>query len=88
MRLILPVQARERNGQKSRSLLRRASARLSHRRGRFPLDDGIEETDCRTYCAAGPGWPEVLDCRARMGHDCGLSWSWELVLDFFDRHSG
>jgi len=53
-----------------------------------PFDDGIRQTDCRTYCGAGSGWPEVLDCRADMGHDYGLSWSWGLVLDFFDRHSG
>ncbi len=52
--------------------------------------------DCRTYCAgdaagwsggvAHAGWPNVLDCRAPMGHDYDLDWSWKLVLDFFDAH--
>jgi len=51
------------------------------------FDDGSEITDCRTYCSASAGWPRVLDCRASMGHDYGLSWSWKLVLDFFDAHS-
>jgi poly(3-hydroxybutyrate) depolymerase len=27
------------------------------------------------------------DCRALMGHDYGLGWSWKLILDFFDAHS-
>jgi hypothetical protein len=27
----------------------------------------------------------VLDCRASMGHDYGLPWSWNLVLEFFNR---
>jgi poly(3-hydroxybutyrate) depolymerase len=52
-----------------------------------PFDDGVAETDCRSWCAVDGGWPEVLDCRARMGHDYGLPWSWRLVLEFFDRHS-
>jgi len=52
------------------------------------FDDGIHQTDCRTYCADDPGWPRVLDCRARMGHTYDLSWTWKLVLDFFDHHSG
>ena len=55
----------------------------SHER-RF--DTGHAAADCRTYCgAAEPAWPRVLDCRAPMGHDYDLSWSWKLVLDFFDR---
>ncbi len=49
-----------------------------------PFDDGRELTDCRSTCAAAGGWPEVLDCRVDMGHTYGLSWSWELVLDFFE----
>jgi len=53
-----------------------------------PFDDGIRKTDCRSYCGAGAGWPKVLDCRARMGHTYSLSWTWRLVLDFFDHHSG
>lgn len=52
------------------------------------FDDGVAETDCRSWCTEDPGWPRVLDCRARMGHDYGLPWSWPLVLEFFDRHSG
>jgi len=44
------------------------------------------QADCRRYCASSNGaWPRVLDCRARMGHDYQLSWSWKLVMDFFDR---
>ena len=54
----------------------------------LPFDDGVRKTDCRSYCADGPGWPKVLDCRVRMGHDYSLSWTWKLVLDFFDQHSG
>jgi polyhydroxybutyrate depolymerase len=61
-----------------------------------PFDDGQAQSDCRTYCsgdagwsggAVGSGWPNVLDCRAAMGHDYGLPWSWKLILDFFDAHS-
>jgi polyhydroxybutyrate depolymerase len=58
---------------------------------------GTTQADCRTYCgstaagwsggAARVGWPNVLDCRADMGHTYGLSWSWKLILDFFDAHS-
>lgn len=58
---------------------------------------GTRRSDCRTYCgdvAAGwsghsarVGWPNVLDCRAPMGHDYSFSWTWKLVLDFFDAHS-
>jgi poly(3-hydroxybutyrate) depolymerase len=51
------------------------------------FDDGNPETDCRTFCSAETGWPEVLDCRADMGHINSFSWSWKLVLDFFDAHS-
>jgi hypothetical protein len=53
--------------------------------------------DCRTYCgrstpgwsggSAGSGWPKVLDCRAVMGHTYSFSWTWKLILDFFDAHS-
>ncbi len=49
------------------------------------FDDGIAETDCRSYCSGASGWPKVLDCRAKMGHDYGLPWSWNLILEFFDR---
>jgi polyhydroxybutyrate depolymerase len=52
------------------------------------FDDGIRKTDCRAYCADPSGWPKVLDCRAQMGHTYSLSWTWKLVLDFFDHHSG
>jgi poly(3-hydroxybutyrate) depolymerase len=55
---------------------------------------GTDQVDCRTYCgngdkgwsggSAGLGWPKVLDCRAAMGHDYDFSWSWKLILDFFD----
>jgi polyhydroxybutyrate depolymerase len=58
---------------------------------------GTTQADCRTYCgrnaagwsggATGIGWPNVLDCRAETGHTYGFSWSWKLILDFFDAHS-
>jgi hypothetical protein len=58
---------------------------------------GTIQADCRTYCgriaagwsggAASVGWPNVLDCRADMGHIYSLSWSWKLILDFLDAHS-
>lgn len=51
------------------------------------FDDGNRKTDCRTYCdVSGNEWPKVLDCRARMGHSYSLSWSWNLILEFFDNH--
>jgi len=37
--------------------------------------------------SAGAGWPNVLDCRAAMGHAYDFSWSWKLILDFFDAQS-
>jgi polyhydroxybutyrate depolymerase len=61
------------------------------------FDHGTTHADCRTYCAnnaagwtggsAGTGWPNVLDCRAPMGHTYDFGWSWKLILDFFDAHS-
>ncbi len=61
-----------------------------------PFNAGTSHADCRTYCAsnatgwsrhsAGAGWPNVLDCRASMGHTYDFGWSWKLVLDFFDAH--
>ena len=51
-----------------------------------PFDDGIDETDCRSYCSDDPGWPRVLDCRAKMGHIYNLSWAWPLIMDFFAAH--
>jgi poly(3-hydroxybutyrate) depolymerase len=52
-----------------------------------PFNDGVRKADCRTYCSSDSGWPKVLDCRARMGHSYGLSWSWKLILKFFDEQS-
>jgi hypothetical protein len=62
------------------------------------FNTGIPQADCRTYCAgkaqgwsgalAGEGWPKALDCRAAMGHEYGFSWTWKLILDFFDAQSG
>jgi hypothetical protein len=37
--------------------------------------------------SVGESWPNVLDCRAAMGHTYALDWSWQLILDFFDAHS-
>jgi len=51
------------------------------------FNDGYPQTDCRTYCTDDLGWPRVLDCRAKMGHFYNLSWSWKLIMDFFDKHS-
>jgi len=51
-----------------------------------PFSTGYPPADCRTYCLTSDGaWPRVLDCRAQMGHDYQLHWSWKLVMDFFDR---
>lgn len=62
-----------------------------------PFNAGTIRADCRTYCAsnaagwsggsAGTGWPNVLDCRAPIGHTYDFGWSWKLILDFFDAHS-
>jgi polyhydroxybutyrate depolymerase len=51
------------------------------------FNDGYRKPDCRTYCTQDQGWPRALDCRARMGHTYSLSWSWKLVMDFFDAHA-
>ncbi len=49
------------------------------------LSYGAGQADCRSYCpSTGTRWPAVLDCRAKMGHDYGLPWSWKLIMDFFD----
>jgi poly(3-hydroxybutyrate) depolymerase len=51
-----------------------------------PFNTGHDAAQCRSFCAAQDGaWPLVLDCRAPMGHDYQLHWSWKLVMDFFDR---
>jgi hypothetical protein len=54
-----------------------------------PIDVGVAEVDCRgwSFCRGETQWPPVLDCRRDMGHTYGLSWSWPLILDFFDQHS-
>ena len=63
-----------------------------------PFAAGAEvSAECRTYCEGDAkgwseptshgGWPRVLDCRAPMGHEYGLHWSWPLILKFFDAHS-
>ncbi len=51
------------------------------------VDVGVAEADCRGWnkCPGDHRWPPVLDCRSDMGHVYGLSWSWPLVLDFFDQ---
>jgi polyhydroxybutyrate depolymerase len=61
-----------------------------------PFEAGTNHADCRTYCtgnaagwsdaSTGTRWPNVLDCRAPMGHTYEFSWSWKLILDFFDAH--
>ena len=51
------------------------------------FDDGNRKADCRTYCTDDPGWPRVLDCRTNTSHTYNLSWSWKLILNFFDAHS-
>jgi poly(3-hydroxybutyrate) depolymerase len=50
------------------------------------IDVAYQIPDCRTHCSAESGLPVVLDCRADMGHSYELSWSWKLVMDFFDAH--
>lgn len=51
------------------------------------FDVGVEDVECRawSYCDVDSQWPPVLDCRHEIGHRYGLSWSWPLVLDFFER---
>ena len=56
--------------------------------GPAPVDVGVKKADCRSYCTQDAGLPRVLDCRAPMGHTYELNWSWKLILDFFDQHSG
>ena len=61
------------------------------------FNTGTTQADCRSYCggsahgwsggSARAGWPNVLDCRAAMGHAYDFSWSWKLILDFFDAQS-
>jgi polyhydroxybutyrate depolymerase len=51
-----------------------------------PVDVGVPNLDCRSYCTDGDGLPPVLDCRAVMGHSYDFSWSWPLVLEFFEQH--
>ena len=53
-----------------------------------PVETGLEGIDCRSYCDDDPGLTRVLDCRAAMGHEAGLPWSWALTLEFFDQHGG
>lgn len=52
-----------------------------------PFNAGLDDVDCRSYCSSDKAFPAVLDCRADMGHDSGLPWSWKLTLDFFDAHA-
>ncbi len=54
-----------------------------------PIDVGVTDVDCRgwVFCRGETQWPPVLDCRRDMGHAYGLSWSWPLILNFFDQHS-
>lgn len=51
-----------------------------------PVDVGLPDLDCRSYCPSTDPLPPVLDCRARMGHTYDFDWSWPLVLQFFDQH--
>ncbi len=51
-----------------------------------PFDTGIEDMDCRSYCASDGDWPEVLDCRADMRHTYDLGTTWPLIMDFFEAH--
>lgn len=50
-----------------------------------PFSVGVPEVDCRSACAGGGAWPQVLDCRFEGGHTYGLRWAWPLILDFFDQ---
>jgi hypothetical protein len=68
-----------------------------HGRPAVSFNAGTTHADCRTYCgrsapgwsagSAGRGWPKVLDGRAAMGHIYSFSWTWKLILDFFDAQS-
>lgn len=51
------------------------------------FDVGVDDVECRawSYCDAASAWPPVMDCRHEIGHRYGLSWSWPLILDFFEQ---
>jgi len=51
------------------------------------VDVGVANAECRgwSYCQTDSQWPPVLDCRGDMGHTYSLSWSWPLILDFFEQ---
>lgn len=51
-----------------------------------PVDMGLPDLDCRSYCPGTDVLPPVLDCRAPMGHTYDFAWSWPLVLEFFDEN--
>ena len=51
------------------------------------FDANTSEAECRTYCSSDTGWPRVLDCRSDMGHTYQFSWTWPLILEFFNAHS-
>ncbi len=51
-----------------------------------PVEVGVPDLDCRSYCRGDAPLPPVLDCRAVMGHTYDFSWSWPFVLDFFDQN--
>jgi poly(3-hydroxybutyrate) depolymerase len=63
-----------------------AAAGCDVRHSAVAVDAGAPAAECRSHCTAAPGrWPAVMDCRAPMAHEYGLSWSWTLILDFFDK---
>ena len=51
------------------------------------FDVGVDDVECRawSYCDGTSAWPPVMDCRHEIGHRYGLSWSWPLILDFFEQ---
>lgn len=51
------------------------------------IDVGVANVECRgwSYCRGDSVWPPVLDCRGNMGHAYSLTWSWPLILDFFEQ---
>jgi hypothetical protein len=50
------------------------------------VDVGVDDFDCRSYCPSEGALPQVLNCRAEMGHTYDYGTTLPLVLDLFVVH--
>jgi poly(3-hydroxybutyrate) depolymerase len=50
------------------------------------VDVGVDNFDCRSYCPSEGALPQVLDCRAGMGHTYDYGTTVPLMLGFFEAH--